>query len=55
MRFLMTIALILAAAGVVDNFYCDGRYSRAVLEEVNAQGQQFRYQVDLIVGNLVGH
>jgi hypothetical protein len=55
MRVLMTIALILAAAGVVDNFYCDGRYRRAVLEEVNAQGQQFRYQVDLIVGNLVGH
>ena len=54
MRFWMTIVLFLAAAGVVDNFYFDGRYRRAIWEEVNNQGQQFRYQVNLIVSNVVG-
>ena len=54
MRFWMTIALSIAAAGVVDNFYFDGRNSQAVLEEVNNQGQQIRDYVNSIVSNVVG-
>jgi hypothetical protein len=54
MRFLITIVLFLAAAAVVDAFYYDGRYRQAVWQEVDYQGQQFRYQVDLLVRKVVG-
>ena len=54
MRTLLTAIVFLAAAAVVDNLWLDGRYSHAVWQEVNHQGQQFRYQVDSIVGRLVG-
>ena len=54
MRFGMTIVLFLATAEVVDTFYSDGRYRHAVWQEVNYQGQQFRYQVDLLVRKVVG-
>src|SRR5664280_2511696 len=54
MRFLMMIVLFLAAAAVVDTFYYDGRYRQAVWQEVDYQGQQFRYQVDLLVRKVVG-
>jgi hypothetical protein len=53
-RFLITIVLFLAAAAVVDAFYYDGRYRQAVWQEVDHQGQQFRYQVDLLVRKVVG-
>ena len=54
MRFWMTIVLFLAAAAVVDTFYYDGRYRQAVWQEVDYRGQQFRYQVDLLVRKVVG-
>jgi hypothetical protein len=54
MRFWMMIVLFIAAAGVVDVFYFDGRYRRALWQEVNNQGQQVRYQVDLLVSKVVG-
>jgi hypothetical protein len=54
MRFWMTIVLFLAVAGVVDTFYFNGRYRHAVWQEVNYQGQQVRYQVDLLVSKVVG-
>ena len=54
MRFWMTIVLFLAAAAVVDTFYYDDRYRQAVWQEVDYQGQQFRYQVDLVVRKVVG-
>jgi hypothetical protein len=54
MRFLMTIVLFLAAAAVVDAFYYDGRYRHALWADVDYQGQQFRYQVDLLVRKVVG-
>jgi hypothetical protein len=54
MRFLMMIVLFLAAAAVVDTFYYDGRYRQAIWQEVDYQGQQFRYQVDLLVRKVVG-
>jgi hypothetical protein len=54
MRFWITIVLFLAVAGVVDTFYYDGRYRQAVWQEVNYQGQQVRYQVDLLVSKVVG-
>jgi len=54
MRFLMIIVLFIAAAGVVDNFYFHGHYRQAVWQEVNYQGQQFRYQVKLLVSKVVG-
>jgi hypothetical protein len=54
MRFLMMIVLFLAVAGVVDTFYFNGRYRQAVWADVNYQGQQFRYQVDLLVRKVVG-
>ena len=54
MRFWMTIVLFLATAEVVDTFYYDGRYRQAVWQEVNYQGQQVRYQVDLLVSKVVG-
>ena len=47
MRFWMRIVLFIAAAGVVDVFYFDGRYRQAVWAEANYQGRQVRYQVDL--------
>ena len=53
MRFWMTIVLFFAAA-VVDTFYYDGRYRQAIWQEVDYQGQQFRYQVDLLVRKVVG-
>ena len=46
--------LFLAAAEVVDTFYFDGRYRQAVWAEVNYQGKQVRYQVDLLVSKVVG-
>jgi hypothetical protein len=52
--FWMTIVLFLATAEVVDTFHYDGRYRHAVWQEVNYQGQQFRYQVDLLVRKVVG-
>jgi len=54
MRTLLTVIVFLAAAAVVDNLWLDGRYSHAVWQETNYQGQQFRYQVGSIVGKLVG-
>ena len=54
MRFWMKIVLFIAAAGVVDGFYFDGRYRQALWQEVNNQGQQVRYQVDLLVRKVVG-
>ena len=54
MRFWMTIVLFLATAEAVDTFHYDGRYRHAVWQEVNYQGQQFRYQVDLLVRKVVG-
>jgi hypothetical protein len=48
------LVLLLAAAEVVDTFYYDGRYRQAVWADVNYQGQQVRYQVDLLVGKVVG-
>src|SRR5664280_1743234 len=54
MRFWMMIVLFLAAAAVVDTFYYDGRYRQAIWQEVDYQGQQFRYQVDLLVRKVVG-
>jgi hypothetical protein len=54
MRFWMTIVLFLAVAGVVDAFYFNGRYRHAVWQDINYQGQQFRYQVDLLVRKVVG-
>jgi hypothetical protein len=54
MRFWMTIILFLAAAEVVDTFHFDGRYRHAVWGEANYQGQQVRYQVDLLVSKVVG-
>ncbi len=53
MRFLLTIAIFIAAAGVVDSFYFDGQYRQAVMEEVNYQGQQFRDRVDLLLSKVV--
>ena len=54
MRLWITIVLFLGAAAVVDTFYFDGRYRQAVWEEVNYQGQQVGYQVDLLVRKVVG-
>jgi hypothetical protein len=54
MRTLLTVIAFLAAAAVVDNLWLDGRYSLAVWDEANYQGQQFRYQAGSIVGKLVG-
>ena len=54
MRFWMMIVLFIATAEVVDIFYFDGRYRQAVWQEVNYQGQQIRYQVDLLVSKVVG-
>ena len=54
MRFWMTIVLFIGAAEVGDIVYFDGRYRQAVWQEVNYQGQQFRYQVDLLMGKVVG-
>jgi hypothetical protein len=51
---LMMIVLFFAVTGVVDAFYFNGRYRQAVWQEVNYQGQQFRYQVDLLVRKVVG-
>jgi hypothetical protein len=53
MRFLMTIVLFLAAAGVVDSFYFDGRNRQAFLDEASSQGQQIRDYVDSLVSNVV--
>ena len=53
MRFLLKIAILIAVAGVVDSFYFDGQYRQAVFEEVNYQGQQVRYQVDLLVSKVI--
>jgi hypothetical protein len=50
----MTIVLFITAAEVVDVFYFDGRYRQALWQEANNQGQQVRYQVDLLVGKVVG-
>jgi hypothetical protein len=50
----MMIVLFIAAAGVVDAFYFNGRYRHAVWQEINNQGQQLRYQVDLLVSKVVG-
>ena len=54
MRFWMMIVLLLAAVGVVDAFYFDGRYRQSVWKEANYQGQQIRNQVDLFVSKVVG-
>jgi hypothetical protein len=54
MRTLLTVIVFLAAASVVDNLWLNGRYSHAVWQETNYQGQQFRYQVGSFVGKLVG-
>jgi hypothetical protein len=51
----MMIVLFIAAAEVVDVFYFDGSYRQALWQEVNNQGQQVRYQVDLLVRKVVGH
>ena len=48
------MVLFLAAAEVVDAFHFDGRYRQAVWADVNYQGQQVRYQVDLLVSKVVG-
>jgi hypothetical protein len=49
MRMLMTIIVLIAAAAVVDSLFFDGQYRKAVWEEANYQGQQFRYQIDSTV------
>ena len=54
MRFWMTIILFFAVAALVDAFYYDSRYRQTVWQEVDYQGQQFRYQVDLLVRKVVG-
>ena len=54
MRYWMIIVLFLAAAEVVDAFHFDGRYRHAIWAEVNYQGQQVIYQVNLLVSKLVG-
>jgi hypothetical protein len=54
MRFWMMIVLFIAAAGVVDAFYFEGRYRQTLWQEVNNQGQQVRDQVDLLVRKVVG-
>ena len=54
MRTLLKVIGFLAAAVVVDNLWLDGRYSGAVWQEANYQGQQFSYQVDSIVRKVVG-
>lgn len=48
------VIFFLAVAVVVDNLWLGGRYSHAVWQETDYQGQQFRYQIDSIVGKLVG-
>jgi hypothetical protein len=53
MRYWMMMVLFLAVAGVVDAFYFNGRYRQAVWADVNYQGQQVRYQVDLLVRKVV--
>jgi hypothetical protein len=54
MRILLIVITILTAAAVVDNLWLDGRNSHAVWQEANYQAQQFRHQVDLVIGNLIG-
>ena len=54
MRFWMMIVLFIAAAGVIDNFYLDGRNRQAALDELNNQGQQIRDYVNSLVSNVVG-
>ena len=49
----MKIVLLLAAAEVVDTFYFDGSYRQAILDDINYQGQQIRYQVDSLVSKVV--
>lgn len=51
---LFLFGIILGAAAVVDNLWLDGRYSHALWQHVNYEGQQFRDQVALIVGKVVG-
>jgi hypothetical protein len=46
--------IVLGAAAVVDNLWLDGRYSHALWQQANYDGQQFRDQVALIVGKVVG-
>jgi hypothetical protein len=53
-NFLKLIVFI-GALWVVDAMTFGGRHSAAVWEEANDQGQQVRYQVDLLVSKVVGH
>jgi hypothetical protein len=53
MRFLLTVVIFLAAAAVVDTLYFDGRYSQTIWEEAKYQGEQVRYQVDLLVRKVI--
>jgi hypothetical protein len=53
-HFLKMIVFI-GALWAIDAITFGGRYSAAVWEEATDQGQQVRYQVDLLVSKVVGH
>ena len=53
-NFLKLIVFI-GALWAADAIAFGGRYSTAVWEEAKDQGQQVRYQVDLLVSKVVGH
>ena len=54
MRILLIVVIFLAAAAVVDNLWFNGRNSHALWQEVKYQGDQIKYQVDSIVGKVIG-
>jgi len=49
------LIVFIGALWATDAVAFGGRYSSAVWQEAKDQGQQVRYQVDLLVSKVVGH
>ena len=48
------LTVFIGALWAIDAIAFGGRYSAAVWDEANDQGQQVRYQVDLLVSKVTG-
>jgi len=49
MRTLFLLILVLGGLWVFDGYFLDGRYSAAVWQQANSQGQKLKGEVDRLV------
>jgi hypothetical protein len=55
MGIFLKLIVFIGALWVVDAIAFGGRYSAAVWQGANDQGQQVRYQVDSLISKVVNH